>query len=439
MITAKQYRQRQTRLLQQLPANSVLVVPSARLVTRSRDTEYVFRQHSDFWYLTGFNEPDAWLLLSNHERYAGDYRAMLCQPKDPNMEIWLGKRLGPEQAVATFKLDEAYPIDDLAGVLTEWLEGHEQLFFAQGEFDHADEAVFAALATLRNTPKQNRAPASVVDYRPLVHEMRLIKSRDEIAVMQQAADISARAHCRAMGFVKPGAYEYQLEAELHHEFAMGGARQPAYGTIVGSGANACILHYTENNAQIADGSLILIDAGAELQGYAADITRTFPANGKFSQPQAQLYQLVLDAQEAALAEFKAGVTLPAVTQVVIRVLTSGLCRLGLLSESVEDALENKSWQRFFMHGLGHYLGLDVHDVGDYLKEGQPRPLVAGMVITVEPGLYIPVEDDIPVEYRGIGIRIEDNIVITHDGYDMLTGGVPKTIAAIEALMAKNPG
>lgn len=434
MISVKQYRQRQARLLSRMAPDCVLVLPAAQLTTRSRDTEYAFRQHSDFWYLTGFNEPDSWLLLSNHSRYAGDYRGMVCQAKDPVAEIWQGRRLGPEQALEVFGLDEAYPVDELQDVLLEWLEGHAQIYFAQGEFDYADEAVMTALSTLRNSPKQYRGPQVVADSRPLLHEMRLIKSSAEIAVMQRAAEISANAHCRAMRFAHPGCFEYQLEAELHHEFAMSGARHPAYGTIVGSGANACVLHYTENSDQIAEGSLILIDAGAEYNGYAADITRTFPVNGKFSEPQARLYQLVLDAQLAALNEFKAGVTFPAVTEKVIELMTNGLCEMGLLTESPDEALDNKSWRRFFMHGLGHYLGLDVHDVGDYIIDGQNRPLEAGMVITVEPGLYIPDEPDIPGNYRGIGIRIEDNIVITEDGYQMLTGGVPKTIEAIEALM-----
>lgn len=436
MISVKQFRQRQTRLLSQLPPSSVVVVPAAQLVTRSRDTHYIFRQHSDFWYLTGFNEPDAWLLMSNHERYAGDYRALVCLPNDPQLEIWHGRRLGPERAVEELAMDEAFSTDDLTDVLTEWLEGHQQIFFPQGEFAIADDLMFAALDTLRNAPKQNLAPGSLNDSRPLIHEMRLIKSTAEISVMRQAAEISARAHCRAMQFAKPGCYEYQLEAELHHEFAMAGARQPAYGTIVGSGENACILHYTENNQQIADGSLILIDAGAEFHGYAADITRTFPVNGHFTVAQRKLYQLVLDSQLAALAQLKAGVTLPQVTEVVIDVITHGLCALGLLKECPEDALKAKTWRRFFMHGLGHYLGLDVHDVGDYRCDGQSRPLSVGMVITVEPGIYIPVEDDIPEQYQGIGIRIEDNIVITEDGYEMLTGDVPKSIAGIEALMAK---
>ncbi|NVK54759.1 MAG: Xaa-Pro aminopeptidase [Alteromonadaceae bacterium] len=436
MLNAKQYRQRQTRLLSRMSENSMLLVPAAHLITRSRDTEYVFRQHSDFWYLTGFNEPEAWLLLSNHERYGGDYRAMVCLANDAQMEIWHGRRLGPEQAANVFKLDDAYPTEALSELLPEWLDGHDALYFAQGEYDFADDAVFSALDVLRNAPKQNRAPQQLVDSRPLLHAMRLLKSRDEIEVMRTAADISARAHCRAMQFAHPGCFEYQLEAELHHEFAMAGARQPAYGTIVGGGDNACILHYTENSDQILDGTLILIDAGAEYNGYAADITRTFPVNGKFSAPQAQLYQLVLDAQEAALNEIRAGVTLPDVTQVVIGVITQGLCKLGLINESFEDALSAQSWRRFFMHGLGHYLGLDVHDVGDYALNGEPTPLQDGMVITVEPGIYVPDDADIAPEYRGTGIRIEDNIVITHDGYDMLTGGVPKTIADIEALMAK---
>ena len=434
MITLKQYRQRQTRLLAKLPEKSVCVIPGADLQTRSRDTEFGFRQHSDFWYLTGFNEPQAWLLLSNHSRFDGDYRALVCLPKDPTMEIWHGRRLGPEQAVCELGYDEAYDTESLADVLTEWLAEHDNLYFPQGEYPQADDAIFDALSTLRNTPKQNKAPATLVDCRPLIHEMRLLKSSDEIAVMRTAADISARAHCRAMTFAHPGCFEYQLEAEIHHEFAMAGARYPAYGTIVGGGENACILHYTENQDAIADGSLILIDAGAEYNGYAADITRTFPVNGRFSKAQAALYQLVLDAQELAIDQLVPGATLPGVTENVVKVLTTGLCELGLLKESVEDALENKSWRRFFMHGLGHYLGLDVHDVGEYTQQGSPRPLEPGMVITVEPGLYVPNEPDIAESFRGTGIRIEDNLVITATGNEVLTNGVPKTIQDIEALM-----
>lgn len=434
MITLKQYRQRQSRLLAQLPQNSVCVIPGADLLTRSRDTEFGFRQHSDFWYLTGFNEPQAWLLLSNHPRFDGDYRALVCLPRDPDMEIWHGRRVGPELAVSEWGYDEAYSSESLIEVLTDWLDEHDNVYFPQGEYAQADDAVFAALSDLRSRPKQCRAPSAIVDCRPLIHNMRLLKSADEIAVMRTAADISARAHCRAMKFARPGCYEYQLEAEIHHEFAMAGARYPAYGTIVGGGENACILHYTENQDTVADGSLILIDAGAEYNGYAADITRTFPVNGKFSPAQAKLYQLVLDAQLLAIEHLVPGATLPNVTNIVVTMLTTGLCGLGLLNESVDAALENKSWKRFFMHGLGHYLGLDVHDVGEYSQHGHPKPLEAGMVITVEPGLYIPNEPDVAAEFRGTGIRIEDNLVITSTGNDVITAGVPKTIEDIEALM-----
>lgn len=436
IIAQKQFRQRQLRLLQQLPPNSVCVVPSATLITRSRDTEYSFRQNSDFWYLTGFNEPDAWLLLSNHDRYLNDYRGLVCQPKDPLMEIWHGRRLGPEAAKTLYKLDEAHANNTLEEVLETWLSGHDTLYFAQGEYTYADSVVFNVLEVLRNKSKQRNAPTTLVDCRPIIHAMRLIKSRDEIATMQKAAEISARAHCRAMQFAYPKCFEYQLEAEIHHEFAMAGARNPAYSTIVGGGENACILHYTENSDQIEENSLILIDAGAEFEGYAADITRTFPVSGKFSAPQAELYTVVLDAQRTALSAIKAGVTLPEVTQQVVEVMVAGLCRCGVLQEDQADAIESKRWRRFFMHGLGHYLGLDVHDVGDYMLHDEPLPLQAGMVITVEPGIYIPNEADIPAQYRGIGIRIEDNIVVTEDGYEILTSGVPKTIAEIEALMGQ---
>lgn len=434
MISLQEFIARQQRLLAQCEENSVCLVPAAKLVTRSRDTEYVFRQDSDFWYLTGFNEPDTWLLLSNHERYNGSYRAMVCQPKDPDTEIWQGRRLGAEKALAEFDLDEAFELTELDDALLETIEGHDYVYFALGHNEDADARVSSALAALRTAPKENRAPHGLSDIRPILHEMRLFKSACEVAAMQAAAQITCAAYKRAMQFAHPGCYEYQLEAELHHEFAMRGARTPAYGTIVGSGENACILHYTENSAQINDGDLILIDAGAEYLGYAADITRTFPVNGTFSEPQKAIYNLVLKSQEKALAMIGPGVTLPQAMECVVEVITEGLVDLGILTGSVAENLAAKRWQPFFMHGLGHYLGLDVHDVGDYKHDGKDRPLRPGMVITVEPGIYIAADADVPQQYRGIGVRIEDNVVITATGVEVLTADVPKTVADIEALM-----
>ncbi len=436
MIKQQEFIARQDRLLAQCPPNSVCVIPSSALITRSRDTEYSFRQNSYFWYLTGFAEPDSVLLLSNHARHPSGYRAMVCQPKDEQAEVWQGRRLGPQQALNQFNLDEAYESEQLATVLTEWLHNHDHIYFPLGEEEWAEKHVLAALQSMRENPRKFAAPTHLSDPRTLLDEMRLFKSATEIATMKAAAKMTCEAHCRAMQYAHPGCYEYQLAAEIHHHIAMAGAHAPAYGTIVGSGENACILHYTENSDQIKDGNLILIDAGAEYQGYAADITRTFPVTGKFNEAQAQVYNIVLQAQEAAIALLKPGVTLAQANKVSSEILVKGLIELGILNGSVEENLENQSYRAFYMHGLGHYLGLDVHDVGVYKIEGEDRPLQPGMVLTIEPGLYLPIHDNIPSAYQGIGIRIEDNIVITADGAEVLTAEVPKTIADIEALMSK---
>lgn len=434
MISAQEFIARQDRLLAQCLPNSVCVIPAASLVTRSRDTEYLFRQNSDFWYLTGFEEADAWLILSNHPRYGERYRAMVCLPKDEHAEIWQGRRLGAEAALARFSLDEAFELSELGDALLESLQGQDHLYFAFGDNDKADVQVNGALATLRDAPKEALAPTSITDVRPILHEMRVFKSACEVAMMKVAAEITASAHKRAMQYAKPGCFEYQLEAELHHEFAMAGARAPAYSTIVGSGENACILHYTENASQTKDGDLVLIDAGAEYQGYAADITRTFPVNGQFSKPQRDIYELVLKAQESVLAMLGPGITLTDAMTHSAEVITEGLVALGVLKGSVAENLDDKAWQQFYMHGLGHFLGLDVHDVGNYKINGKDRLLKPGMVLTVEPGIYIASDSDVPEQYKGIGVRIEDDVVITATGVDILTADVPKTVKEIEALM-----
>lgn len=418
--------------------SSIVIVPASSHVTRSNDTEYPFRQDSDFWYLTGFNEPDAYLIMSN--RLQGNAIEdlailMFVQPKDAHAEVWHGRRLGIDAAPEKLGLDEAYSIDTIDELLPELLNGHKHLYFCLDKYPSADALVQAALSECKAAPKQSMlAPSSIVDVSPLLHAMRRIKSSEEIAVMREACQISADAHKRAMAFVAPKVFEYQLEAEIHHEFAMRGAKHPAYGTIVGSGNNACILHYTENSEQIQDGDLVLIDAGCELHGYAADITRTFPANGQFSEPQKALYQLVLDSQLAALEQLKPGATIVDGMQACVKVIVNGLIDLGILQGEPEQLIEDEAWRRYFMHGLGHYLGLDVHDVGIYKVDGEDLPLEPGVVITVEPGLYISEQSDAPAQFRGIGIRIEDDIVITHSGHEVLTGGVPKDIAAIEELV-----
>ena len=437
MISAQEFIARQDRLLAQCKPNSVCIVPAASMVTRSRDTEYTFRQDRDFWYLTGFEEPNAWLILSNHPRYGESYRAMVVQEKDKSAEIWHGKRLGAEAALARFSLDEAFELQELEEALLASIQGQDNVYFSLGHNKSHDRLFTEALNTLRDAPKESLAPRAVHDLQPMLHEMRLFKSACEVAVMKAAGEISARAHKRAMQFAAPGCYEYQLEAEIHHEFAMAGARSPAYSTIVGSGENACILHYTQNNAQVNDGDLILIDAGAEYQGYAADITRTFPANGKFTHAQREIYSVVLKAQKSVLDMLAPGVTLSEAMLHSVEIITQGLVDLGVLEGSVAENLENETWREFYMHGLGHFLGLDVHDVGNYKIDGEDRPLKPGMVITVEPGVYIGLDSDAPEKYKGIGVRIEDDVVITATGVDILTADVPKDIDAIEALMAES--
>lgn len=437
MLTIDFHLQRRKALLEKMSPNSVCVIPGAQLQTRSRDTEYTFRQDSDFWYLTGFHEPDAWLILSNSEDYDGEYALMACLPKDEHAEIWHGRRVGVDAAPEAFGVDDACESEQVDWALHDIMNGHSQLYFATGHSDIADELVFAALDKLRSAPKQSKtAPSTIVDVRDILHEMRLFKQPQELEVMQQAARISAQAHCRAMREVTSSDYEYQLEAALHHEFAINGARAPAYNSIVGSGDNACILHYTENESALASGDLVLIDAGAELKGYAADITRTFPISGRFSEPQAQVYQCVLDAQLAALALLKPRNTIAQAMQACLTVLTQGLIELGILSGEVDDLIQNKAYQPYFMHGLGHWLGLDVHDVGNYKLDGQDRPLQPGMCLTVEPGLYFSPSSDVPEQYKGIGVRIEDDIVITEKGHRVLTADVPKTIAEVEALVMR---
>jgi Xaa-Pro aminopeptidase len=440
MITPSEFASRRQQLLGSMLANSLCVIPAASLATRSRDTEYPFRQDSDFWYLCGFPEPDAYLLLSNSPTHHSAETVLFCLEKDPTAEIWQGRRIGAEKAAGQFGLSQAFTLEHLDEFLLEYTNGHQHIYFAQGQDVATDELVFDVLKELRDAPKQSKqAPASIIDVRPLIHEMRLIKSSAELELMQQAGNISCEAHKRAMCFAQAGAYEYQLEAEIHHAFAMAGAKYPAYGTIVGGGENACILHYTENSAQLAAGDLVLIDAGCELQGYAADITRTFPVSGTFSPAQKQLYQLVLDAQQAAFELIKPGNTLKQASDEAIKVITGGLIELGILQGSLANNIKQQTYREYFMHGLSHWLGLDVHDVGDYKINGAERPLQTGMVLTVEPGIYIAPDAQVDKIWRGIGIRIEDNLVITQSGHHNLTLAAAKTIADIEALMAAGAG
>ena len=437
MIPINEFKARRERLLSQLKPNAIVIVCSASEVTRSRDTEYHFRQNSDFYYLTGFNEPDALLVLSNRQTGEASVRsAIFVREKDDLAEIWHGRRMGVEAAPKALKIDMAYNIDELDELLPELINGADSLYYTLDENVEADANVQAALAVCKNAPKQSKtAPANIVDVSYLIHKMRMRKSSAEIAAMQASANIACDAHKRAMQKCQPDMFEYQLEAHILHTFAMSGARFAAYNTIVGGGQNACILHYTENQSKLNKGDLVLIDAGAEYHGYASDVTRTFPVNGRFSEPQKALYNIVLAAQLSSIETLKPGSTLSHATKVAINVITQGLLKLGILQGSLQSCIEQESYKAFFMHGLGHYLGLDVHDVGPYKESGQDIPLEEGMVLTVEPGIYIADNKHIPAQYKNMGIRIEDNVVITSNACEVLTQSAPKTVQNIEAFMA----
>ena len=430
-----EYSQRRTQLMAQMDANSIAIVPAAVETVRNRDVEHPFRQDSDFYYLSGFAEANACLVLIPG-REEGEY-ILFCQDKNPALEIWTGRRVGPTGATADFFVDDAYPIEALDTILPGLIEGKDRIYTEMGASSQFDKQLAHWVNQVKAMVRKGaQVPHEYSALDHLLHEMRLIKSPAEIEMMQKAADISAAAHCRAMKAAKPGCIEYQLEAEILHEFTREGSRWPAYPSIVGGGENACILHYTNNDMTIAAGGLILIDAGCELDYYAADITRTFPVNGKFSPEQKALYELVLKAQLAAIEQVKPGNSWNAAHEIAVEVLVTGLVELGLLSGEVEQLIEDESYKVFYMHRTGHWLGMDVHDVGEYRINKEWRPLQEGMTLTVEPGLYIaPDCEEVDPRWRGIGIRIEDDVVVTATGNHILSHKVPKTVADIEALMA----
>lgn len=433
-IQPEEYRQRRERLMAKLPSHAALLVPGASLVTRSHDSEYPFRQQSDFYYLTGLQEPEALLLLLPGR--AEGQSVVFCQDRDPTLEAWTGRRLGAQGVVSQHGLDQAFENAERDALLPTLLDGRELLYVPLDNPDALSIAEDALAYSQAGMRRGKPALKGWLDSRPLIHEMRLIKSPAEIALLRHAAAISAQAHVRAMRTCQAGLSEYQLQAELEHTFVWHGASGPAYSTIVGGGANACVLHYIENSDVLEEDTLVLIDAGAEFDLYAGDITRTFPVSGRFNDAQRALYQVVLDAQVRAVNAIAPGATLAEIHQGVVADLTAGLIELGLLSGDVQARIDDESYRRFYLHSTSHWLGLDVHDVGTYrLDEATPRPLEPGMVLTVEPGLYIPSDNDIPEAYRGIGIRIEDNVVVTDQGHDILTADVPKQVADIEQLMA----
>jgi Xaa-Pro aminopeptidase len=429
------YARRRRALMDQMEPNAIAIVPSAREKIRSRDTEYAFRQDSDFLYLTGFNEPDAVLVLLPG-RELGEC-VLFCREKHPEKEIWDGHREGPEGVCKNYGAEDAFPIDDIDDILPGLIEGRKRVYYALGRDAAFDTRVMGWINSIRAKVRTGAVPpGEFIDLNHFLHDLRLYKSAAEQRVMRESCELAARAHVRAMEFCKPGLYEYQLEAEILHEFAMGGARHPAYNTIVGGGVNACVLHYISNNEKLKDGDLVLIDAGCEYQGYAADITRTFPVNGRFSAEQKRLYEIVLEAQAAAIACVRPGQHWNAPHEAAVSVITQGLLDCGLLEGELDALIESGAYKPFYMHRTGHWLGMDVHDVGDYKVEGQWRVLEPGMVLTVEPGIYVASnQTQVAKKWRGIGIRIEDDVLVTKDGCEVLTQSVPKTVSAIEALMA----
>ncbi|WP_127559410.1 Xaa-Pro aminopeptidase [Saccharospirillum alexandrii] len=433
-ISPAEFAERRKRLMEQMADNSIAILPSATETIRNNDVHHRFRQNSDFMYLTGFREPDAVLVLMPG-REQGEY-VLFVRDKDPAREIWDGYRAGPDGAVEQFQADDAFPIDDIDDILPGLMEGRSRVYSqmgVDGDFDHQLMTWVNQIRAKVRTGAQ--PPEDFSDMSHLLHDLRLFKSKQEIAIMREAAKISARAHTRAMKACKPGMMEYQLQAEIEHECMMAGSPWPAYPAIVGSGDNACILHYIENTAKIQDGDLVLIDAGCELEYYASDITRTFPANGHFSTEQRAIYDLVLKAQYASIEAVRPGQPWIAPHEATVRVLVEGLVELGLLDGNVDDLISSNAYAPFFMHKTGHWLGMDVHDVGDYKVGGEWRVMEPGMVMTIEPGLYIsPHNTNVEERWRGIGVRIEDDVVVTKDGCEVLTQDVVKDPADIEALM-----
>ncbi len=436
-ITKQEFARRRRDLMAQMEPNSIAIVPAASEKVRNRDSDYPFRQDSDFYYLTGFPEPEAVLVLLPGREH-GEV-VLFCRERDPAMELWNGYRAGPEGACALYGADDAFPVGDVDDILPGLIEGRERVYYAMGRNMEFDRRVMQWVNVIRSKVRAGaHPPGEFLDLDHLLHDLRLFKSAAELKVMARAGEISAEAHCRAMRYCTPGMYEYQLEAEILHEFHRSGARHVAYNSIVGAGANGCILHYNDNDSLIKDGDLVLIDAGCELEHYASDITRTFPANGKFSKEQEALYDVVLASQLAAIATIKPGSHWNDSHNTTVKVITQGLRDLHLLDGEVNELIETEAYRAFYMHRAGHWLGMDVHDVGDYKLGGDWRVLETGMVMTVEPGLYVaPDNADVPRKWRGIGIRIEDDVVVTKKGCDVLTGGVPKTARDIEKLMRKS--
>ena len=435
----KEYAARRARLMKRIGRDGVAIVPSAHEVIRARDTHYRFRQDSDFRYLTGFLEPDC-IAVFVPGRKAGGKSAeyvLFVRERNAEREIWDGRRAGPEGVVRDYGADEAWNIGDFEAQLPKLLSGRARVHYTMGEHADLDPKISGCVRQIREVSRRGgAAPTDFVALEATLHEMRLLKTPAEAAILRKACEFSAEAHCAAMRATRPGINEWQIAAEIHAHFARTNM-EPGYGSIVGGGDNACILHYTENNRPLRDGDLLLIDAGGELEGYTADITRTFPVNGKFSAAQRAVYEVVLEANRQAIKTLRAGESVGKPHEVATRVLTEGMVELGLLKGNAKDLIRQDKHRQFYMHGTGHWLGMDVHDVGRYKLDGAFRKFEPGMVMTVEPGLYIaPGTPGVPEKYWGIGIRIEDDVLVTDKAPRVMTDGVPKEAGEIEQLMAQ---
>ncbi|MBL09710.1 MAG: Xaa-Pro aminopeptidase [Acidiferrobacteraceae bacterium] len=419
--------------LMQLMEDGIAIFPTAPEIIRNGDVHFIFRPDSDFYYLTHFPEPQAVAVLVPGQPN-GKF-ILFCRQRDYEKETWHGVRSGLEGAVKTYGADDAFPIEDISDILPGMLENKKRIYCNMGRYPDFDNQLIGWLKASENISQSSSETfGKLVDIGHILHEMRLIKTKDEIKLMSRAAEISASAHRRAMQTCQPNMYEYEIESELEYVFRKEGARSTAYPSIIAGGANACVLHYTDNNTRLNDGELLLIDAGAEIDCYASDITRTFPINGRFTNDQLQLYDIVLSAQEAAIAQVHPGNTWNQPHEAAINVISQGLIDLGLLIGPLDQVIEEQQYRKFYMHKTGHWLGMDVHDVGDYQIGGKWRLLEPGMALTIEPGIYIPPDHTTESHWHNIGIRIEDDILVTHNGHQILTNGVPKMPKDIEALM-----
>jgi len=426
------------KFIEEIGRDSIAIIPAAHEKTRSYDTEYKFRQDSDFWYLTDFPEPDAVAVITPGKRTK---YTMFVRPRDPLMETWYGRREGTAGAEKNYGVQKAYSVEKLEKMLPKMLDGHDKLYYRFGVDTELDQMILGYLSGQRfRRLKTAYPPHTIIDPTLVIHEMRLHKTEEEVELMATAGTIAAEAHVLAMKNCKPGMNESQIESIIEHHFRMSGANGVAYNSIIGGGENATILHYVENNAELRDGDLILIDAGCEFKGYASDITRTFPVNGKFTKAQKEVYDVVLDVQKECIAATVTGTTIKQRQDLSIELLTEGMKKLGLLKGATKTLIKNKKYEKYYMHGVGHYIGMDVHDAGRYFVDQtakESRPFAPGMVLTVEPGIYVPPDDrSAPEKYRGIGIRIEDDVLVTEDGNRNLTSKVPKETEEIEALMNK---